>query len=82
MGRVYEAYDSAFFSVSRLRSALRTNSDGGGAGTVAAMTARRLSRTAVEWMNGVGLGELPVDGEVKFTPSFISIELASCSSNF
>src|SRR6218665_2273409 len=36
-----------------------------------ATTARRLSRTAVEWTNGVRHDELPLDdGEVKFTSLF------------
>jgi len=85
-GRVYEAYDGAIVQwlVSTKRTtALSTvargfeahdgawNSDGGRAGTVAATTARRLSRTAVEWTNEVGHDELPVDGEVKFTPLLI-----------
>ena len=73
----YEAYDGAFYSLVQNRqtptgrmandSAVRPNSNGGGAGTVAATTAPRLSRTAVEWTNGVGHGEFPVDGgEAKF----------------
>jgi len=78
-GRVHKAYDGAFYSLVQNRrtptgrkaktahdGALRPNSDGGGAGIVAATTAQRLSRTAVEWTNGVGHGELPVDGEGKF----------------